>query len=418
MPKRETPDTSVIYRLTLRMPRYPSVWVLLLAVLVAGCASRPYQPAGVSSVAFRERAVTQVQDDVTVTAAVPSREETQTIFDLPLYDRGVQPVWLQIQNNSSRSLRLALVSLDRDYFSPMEVAYTQRGGYSKEGKAAMEAYIHAQGIERFIPAGATVSGFVFTHLDPGTKGFNVDIYGNQRDYIFTFFVSVPGFAPDHAEVDFAALYDDSERIQLKNENALRQRLAGLPCCSTDNDGNSGDPFNLVIVSDGEVLGRALLGAQWNETAAGADQTAVARTHLYRGRRPDITLRKARKDGTESKELRLWLSPMQVGDARVWLGQVSHEFSGDTSDKTFSKYRIDPDLDGPRMYVLQDFWYSQSLLKYGFVNGEMAAEFDSPAVNFLGSEYFTDGFRAVLVLSGRPVGLDETQNLEWDIVPEF
>lgn len=393
---------------------YKGVAVLLLAALVSACAT--YRPAGPESVALMERAETQVQGDVRVTAAVPSREETETIFVLPLYDRGVQPVWLKIRNDSPQRVRLALVSIDPDYFSPMEVAYTHRGGYSKKGKADMERYIHAQGIQRFIPSGATVSGFVFTHLDPGTKGFNVDIYGNDKDYIFTFFISVPGFVPDHAEVNFAALYGDSELIQLQKENELRELLADWPCCSVDKEGKQGDPFNLVIVSEPEVMGRALLRSGWVETAAGAVETAAARAHLYRGRRPDVTAHKVRKDGSERKELRLWLTPVRLGEALVWLGQSSHDISRNIGEDAFSRYRIDPDLDDARMYVLQDFWYSQSLLKFGFVNGKMAADIGSPAVNFQGSEYFTDGFRSVLILSGRPVSLDETQNLWWDRVP--
>jgi len=364
------------------------------------------------------RAVTKVQGDVQVTAAVPTREETKAIFSLPLYDRGVQPVWLQIRNYSPYPLRLALVSLDRDYFSPLEVAYVHRRGYSTEGRAAMEKFLHAQGIDRFTAPGATSSGFIFTHLDPGTKGFNVDIYGNREDYLFTFFISVPGFLPDHAEVDFASLYDDGEFIRLKSENELRRRLGEIPCCSVNTDGKQGDPINLAVVADPQVVGRALLQSRWEETAAGTEQTAAARTHRYRGRPPDVTLHKSRKDGSERKELRLWMAPILFGDSPVWLGQISHDIRGDAGNAAAKPYRIDPDLDDARMYLLQSFWFAQSLLKFGFVNTATATPMYAPAVNFLGSEYFTDGYLLVLMLSGRPVGLDEVQHLQWDTLPRL
>jgi hypothetical protein len=359
-----------------------------------------------------------VQGDLQVTAAVPSREESEAIFALPLYDRGIPPVWLHIRNDSPRRLRLALVSLDRNYFSPLEVAYVHRKGYGAEGRAAMEKFLHAQGISRYIAPDATSSGFVFTHVDPGTKGFNVDIYGDDEDYVFTFFIPVPGFVPDHAEVDFASLYDDGEFIRLNSENQLRQRLAEIPCCSVSTDGKQGDPINLAVVGGTQVVGRALLQSRWEETAAGAEQTAAARTHRYRGRPPDVTLHKSRRDGSERKELRLWMAPILLGDSPVWLGQISHDILGGAGNTAASPYRIDPDLDDARMYLLQNFWFSQSLLKFGFVNNGTAAAMDAPAVNFLGSEYFTDGYLLVLMLSGRPVGLDEVQRLRWDPLPRL
>jgi len=66
-------------------------------------------------------------------------------------------------------------------------------------------------VSRYIHPGETRSGFVFTHVEPGTKGFNVDLYGSGGgSQQFAFFVEVPGFEPDHAAVDFDALYDPSE----------------------------------------------------------------------------------------------------------------------------------------------------------------------------------------------------------------
>jgi hypothetical protein len=35
-----------------------------------------------------------------VTAAVPSAEESEQIFGFPLANKNIQPVWLEIENNS------------------------------------------------------------------------------------------------------------------------------------------------------------------------------------------------------------------------------------------------------------------------------------------------------------------------------
>ena len=81
-------------------------------------------------VPFTERAQTQQEGKVRVTAAVLSAEESQEIFDVPLYKRGVQPIWLEIENKKKEPVWFLPTSVDRDYFSPLEVAFANNFGYS------------------------------------------------------------------------------------------------------------------------------------------------------------------------------------------------------------------------------------------------------------------------------------------------
>ena len=80
------------------------------------------------------------RQDVRVTAAALSREQTRQIFGLDLYARNIQPVWLEVVNDSPRFLRYAPTGSDPEYFSPLEVAYMHRKGYSKEGLREMEKF--------------------------------------------------------------------------------------------------------------------------------------------------------------------------------------------------------------------------------------------------------------------------------------
>jgi hypothetical protein len=57
-------------------------------ILAAGCASTP-EAAGSPQGGYMERAETQTREDVTVTAAVPSAEESKAIFGSPLYRRAL-----------------------------------------------------------------------------------------------------------------------------------------------------------------------------------------------------------------------------------------------------------------------------------------------------------------------------------------
>jgi hypothetical protein len=266
---------------------------------------------------------------------------------------------------------------------------------------------------RRVPPGETRSGFVFTHLEPGTKAFNVDVYSNHEDYFFTFFVPVAGFTPDHAEVDFASLYGPDEVTSL-SPDGLRQALSTLQCCSTDETGQrAGGPFNVVFVGKGIFITRSLMRAGWEETAAGSAETTVARSQRYEGRRPDARFQRIRPGGSDRLELRIWLSPMRVDDQPVWLGQVGNQISRTKNDGTLVDYRVDPDLDAARMYLLQSIWYSQSLAQMGFTKGGIAAPIDAPRTDFTGAAYFTDGLREVLWVAERPVGLDETVVLDWE-----
>ena len=344
---------------------------------------------------------------------MPSAEETRALFGLDLYAQGIQPVWLHAENSGDWRIRVALRSVDDDYFSPLEVAWLNHGGHTKDARAAMDRWFYEHQMPRYVYPGESASGFVFTHLAPGSKGFNVDVNQRQQAYSFTFLVPIPGFNPDYMDVDFGTLYEPNELVELDAEG-LRDLLAGYDCCSTDASGERlGDPINAVLVGSGIAVRRALLRGDWLESEADSPGLALARSHRYRGRPPDGTFHKSRPNSSERKELRIWLSPFRVDGLQVWLAQISYDMSGIVGDGAFQNYRIDPDLDAARMFVMQDFWYSQSLDKLGFVAGVPASTLESPQQNFHGDNFFTDGNRVVLFLSETPVAMTDTEILDWE-----
>ncbi|HUU71002.1 MAG TPA: LssY C-terminal domain-containing protein [Burkholderiales bacterium] len=391
--------------------------VLLAAGLqfLAGCATAPFVSSPVEQATFTDRAIEQTQGIVRVAAAVPDADETRSLTGLDLYAKGIQPVWLQVTNLGDTRVRAAIHSVDDEYFSPMEVAWKFRRYFSKQGRADMERWFYENQMPRWIDPGETRSGFVFTHVGKGNKGFNFDVYSSGQSFNFNFFIRMPGFYADYMDVDFERLYEDDE-IRVVDLDGLREILAALPCCSADESGNAaGDPINVAVVGTRVAMRRSLLRARWQETAANDPETAVARSHRYRGRPPDGTFQKSRPDGSERKELRLWLSPLQLEQTPVWIGQVSYDMSGATGKKAFKKYHIDPDIDDARMYLLQNFWYSQSLSALGYVGGVPAAKINAPSHNFAGANYFTDGLRVVLFVSEKPIAMDETDILPWELL---
>lgn len=404
--------------------RWRAIAFLQVLLLLAGCGIQPYKPVTVADQSFLSRALTQESGGIKVTVAVPDAEETLALTGLKLYEQGIQPVWLDIENNSATDARLALWSLDRDYYSPIEVAYMNRRRFSKAGYLAMENWFNENRMLRQIPAGGRTSGLVFTNLKPGTKGFNLDLFSYRQAYHFTFFVPIPGFVPDYATVDFTALYTPDEIVELEGP-ALRNMLENeLPCCATDPEGTrEGGPLNLVLVGTPTAVRRSLLRGDWQETSADDPSIAHARTQSFHGRPPDAIFSRRRKDGNERLQLHLWLTPWRTESEPVWVGQAFYWADGFTDkllwaspeivrDNTwflkFAREHVTADLDGAKRYVVQNFWYNQSIRKIGFTDETHPVPMDSPRTTHGGVAYFTSGNRAVIFLSEEPTPLEESQ----------
>lgn len=399
-----------------------TVCFLILAFSLTACSTAPYRYQPLDSFPVTDRAVTQQEDSIRVSASVPGKEEAEAIFGVPLYKRGIQPVWLEIENGSDQRVRFAPISVDRNYFSPLEVAYMHKKGYSEEARRQMNHRFHDMSMPRQILLGDTASGFVFTHTAPGTKAFNVDIFaaGNARAYQFTFFVDVPGFVADHAEVDFEGLYTEEE-IEDFDTPGFRAALEGLAFSATDQTGEQpGLPVNIIFVNYGQDLLQALLRADWSETSHEKEASYLSRAQHLFGRPPDATFRKQRDSSKERNQLNLWLAPMRVNGAPVWVGQVRQAIGKRTQLEQFGDFltgaHLDPDMDDSRHFLLQNIWYSQGLEQFASSDSGHPVPISDTATDFNGDEYFTDGFRSVLWLSGDAMSLSDVRNLKWDSLP--
>jgi hypothetical protein len=410
---------------------------LLGALAVTGCGS--FSPQPLDQVPFMDRAVTKTDGPLRVTAAVLSAEECARAFDLDLYDKGIQPIWLEIENKSAEDYWFVRSGLDPAYFSPYEVAYIHHYAWSDDANAQMDRYFYEQSLGNLIPPGGTRSGFVFTNLDEGTKSFNVDIWGtNQQIRTFTFFIPVPGLRIDHHEIEWDTLYSEDVimRYTADQEEAFQTALAALPCCTTSKDGTEmGDPLNLVILGDrkSEDVYHAFMRAGWDETetiyAGSAAKTGtsavfggayrsspVSALYLF-GRPQDASLQKARGSIHLRNHLRLWAAPMTFDGQVVWIGQISRDIGVRFTTKTVTTHKIDPDVDETREFLVENLALSQSLAKMAYVKGVGAASIDAPRQNLTGDPYFTDGFRVILWVSSKPVSLMEIHFLEWETPPQ-
>ena len=79
----------------------------------------------------------------------------------------------------------------RDYFSPLEVAFANRFGHSDSANKKMNRYFYERSMGMYTAPGDLRSGFVFSHLDEGTKTLNViGVMERQKATTFTFIPSL------------------------------------------------------------------------------------------------------------------------------------------------------------------------------------------------------------------------------------
>lgn len=392
-------------------------FLALVVLAIASCSTAPHRYEPLADFGITQRAIAQEKGPFTVRASVPGEEEAEAILGIPVYKRGIQPVWLEITNHAGGRARVILSSIDREYFPPNEVAYMHRKQFSKQGWSDLEAYLHGNALPRQIGPGETASGWVFTHVSTGTKAFNLDIYGvgEAPSYEqFTFFLEVPGFVPDHREVNFQSLYR-AEDIRDVDNDGLRTLLAEIPCCTRNRDGSAhGRPVQLFFVAEGTDMLRALLRAGWNETSYARDEKYLAGADYFFGRPPDGIFRQGRDKKSERAELALWLAPVRVDGKPLWVGQFRTAIGRRYAiGELFLGVTLDPDTNEGRNYMLQDLWYAQALKHWAWSKTGHAVPQDRPEQDLHGNPWFAaDAYRIVIWVSGEPIAMDRATPIEW------
>ena len=405
---------------------------IVLALVLAGCASAP-PPSELEQSDYQSRAVTRSEGGIKVSASALSADESLDIYGFPLAKKGIQPVWIQVENNEDVAYWLMSTGLDPNFFPASEAAEAFVTTHKDETRDKLVPHFEALAFRDPIPPGKTVSGFVLTNLDEGVKLVHVDLVAERRHKSFSFFSRIPGFRADYLgrkELDEA--YENDEYVDYTDDKAFRAALESLPCCVTNKDGSrNGDPLNLVIVGGVDDVFPALIRRGWRPTeqtwhgsvmkmiqsGLSGDRypyAPISPLYLY-GRSQDLALQKARDNIHQRNHLRLWLSPMGYHGKPVWVGQISRDIGTRITIHSpyLTTHKIDPDVDEARTALQEDMAYSQSLVKLGLVNGVGVATKDAPRRNLTKDPYYTDGFRGVLIFDVHPTSLADIEFLPWE-----
>lgn len=393
---------------------------------------------------FLDSTAVQERDGLEVRVAVLDAKASRKFFGVPMARRGIQPVWVHVVNRTGRPCRLQFVALDPNYFSPLEASAVNHysGGMRLlnygllawlfflplillfplkffsvlRANRKMDELFHEYAFRmKPIPAEGEHFGFVFTNLSLGSKVVPVRLLHPEGQHDFEFAVTVPGLDADYLRREFETLHPVGEMTPVDIPE-LRDYLSQAPATTTNRNGSRpGDPANLVVIGDfAKVLGA--FGARWDETEVinltscwktakafliGTEYrySPVSSLYLF-GRSQDIALQRIRNSINERVHLRLWATPLRFRGEPVWIGQVSRDIGVRFTWRTWSltTHRIDPDVDEARDYVVEDLLQIGRLEMAGYAFGGPACDRAAPHRNLTGDPYFSDGKRAVVVLS--------------------
>jgi len=404
--------------------------LLLVSLAYIGCAQ--FQHKLPEAMPFMDRSQTKTDGDVRVTVAVPSAEESEQIFGFQLAGKNIQPVWLEVENNSDRGFFLYHIAMDPDIYSSGEIAWKfQSSLYSKDSQKNIYNLFRDNEIDWYFKPGSTTMGFVYTNLKMGTKAVLVRLFAEKNVKELAFFIEVPGFKADHHQLDPYTVYAEKDMIDL-DDDGLRKALEDLPCCLTNKDGSGkSDPLNIIVIGPEEEIWPAFITRGWDEAEViyGASlgrtiassifgkryrYSPMSALYFY-GRPQDVGLQKARQTVDERNHLRLWLSPMRYKGMPVYIGQISRDIGVKLTTKspTLTTHEVDPDVDEARDYLIQDLLESQKVAKIGLVTGVGQADPENPRYNLTDSPYWTDGLRVVFVFSEEQTALDEIEFFDWE-----
>jgi hypothetical protein len=397
---------------------------VLVALLVlpglAGCSR--FEPRPLDEPILLRRAQSRIDGGVNVTVAPLSAEEARVVLGFDVERSGIQPLWVKVVNREPVRWFLPPITIDSEYFSPLEVAWQGHRPLAAATNRRIDAHLTRLGLPGFVEPLGVTSGLVFTNLDEGIKYTNLELVGSGPQAPvrrFSFLTEVPGHATDFQKVNWNGLYP-SAKVRDLDERAFRHWLEqDVPCCALGGDRRTpADPLNVVIVGSRDTVFPALAQRGWHVTQT-LSVTSLWRTvrsallggryryapvsplYLF-GRRQDMALQKGRTDVNQRNHMRLWLAPVTLEGRPVWVGQISRDIGVRLTTRTITTHKIDPSVDETRWYLLQDLFFSEGLARFGFVGGVGVSRSEQPRTNYTGDPYVTDGRRAVFWMVPQPI----------------
>ena len=144
----------------------------------------------------------------------------------------LRSIWLDVDNASESQLEFLPIVTDPEYFSEAEVEQLLHAWWRGSANSSIKAAVAEAPVPDIIPQRQAAAGFVFTHREGGLKLFGVGFETGSEELLFRFALPVRGGSYAIEEVDFSKIYPP-ELVEDIDLATLRERLAKLPCCTTN-----------------------------------------------------------------------------------------------------------------------------------------------------------------------------------------
>jgi len=308
--------------------RWRPVAALATVAMFGGPAYAAEAPAAYPG--YLERAQSKTLGEVAVAAAALSAEESAAVYGVPLAEKLIQPIWVEVENRDDVPYWLLFPGLDPNFFPASEAAEAMATGAGGLTSGELDRRFRELSFRNPVPPGGKVSGFVLTNLSEGVKLLQVDLFADRRSRSFSFLAVVPGLKTDYqkSEVFRDNLLAQPLLTDYTDDAAFQAALEALPCCVTNKDGSkNGDPLNLVVIGGIDDAFPALIRRGWTPTEVTWKgsvmrmvSSALSRerypyapiSDLYLfGRPQDIALQKARDNIHQRNHLRHHELPRQT-----------------------------------------------------------------------------------------------------------
>ncbi|MCZ6672328.1 MAG: LssY C-terminal domain-containing protein [Verrucomicrobia bacterium] len=389
--------------------------LLGLALVVAGCATTTFDaPPPFNDTVLRQGAHFVEEEGIRISATVPDHDESLNIFGVDLESIDVQPVWIEIENNTDRLVYFLETGLDPEYFSPLEVAFAFHKKFKKESKSQIDKQIESMSLNKTVSPHSKESGFVFTNVDQLSKFLNVDLISHKWANSFAVMVSTPEsrlVSGDYNEL--LALMESQDYTYPEEESGLRELLEQLPEVALKKDGSDAAPLNVVIIGSLSDTNTAFIRRDY--------RIVHTSPFFVFGRPQDIALSKQDYwEESQPQMIRAWLTNIKFRDQLVWIAQVSMPLGGRFGGKQTPEkpYHMDSDVNEARIDLIQDLIYSQSLAKMGFVKGAKQTDIQAVPKTASDNGYSVDGLRAVLIFEEGPFSISNIEFLDWEDLSDY
>ena len=89
--------------------------IVVIVLAIAGCATKgPLTEA--EKLDYKSRAVTRSDGAVLVSASVLSADESRDVYGVPLEKKGIQPVWIEVENGDDIAYWMMSPGIDPNFF--------------------------------------------------------------------------------------------------------------------------------------------------------------------------------------------------------------------------------------------------------------------------------------------------------------